>query len=128
MKHTFYASSHSVKSFLPRTCTHLYFQEQVCTMNSLVVQQHHKNIQIRSQNLMLNLILATVGVNVPLQIPYVPDIPSLTNISTSSTSDMPYPPTYEHLHRHLIPKKDGNNELVPYKKDLMSLITSVSSD
>ena len=77
---------------------------------------------------MLNLILATVCVNVPLQIPYVPDIPSLTNISTSSTSDMPYPPTYEHLHRHFLPKKDGKNELVPYKKDFMSLITIVSSD
>ena len=97
-------------------------------MNSLVVQQHHKNVQICSQNIMLKLILATVGVNVPLHIPDVPDIPFLTNISTSSTSDMPYPPTYEHLHRHLIPKKDGNNELVPYKKYLMSLITSVSSN
>ena len=41
---------------------------------------------------------------------------------------MPHPPTFEHLHRHLLPKKDEKNELVPYKKDLMSLITSVVSN
>ena len=97
-------------------------------MNSLVVQQHHQNVQICSQNLKLKQILATVGINSPLQIQDVPDIPSLTNFSTSSTSDMPHPPTYEHLHRHLLPKKDGSNELVPYKKDLISLIKSVSSN
>ena len=73
-------------------------------MNSLVVYQHHQNVQIRSQNIMLKQILATVGVNVPLQILDVPDIPYLTNISTTSTSDMPNPPTYEQLHRHLQPK------------------------
>ena len=74
---------------------------------------------------MLKQILATSGVNVPLHIPDVHDIPSLTKISTSSKSDMPHPPTFEYLHRHLIPKKDGHNELVPYKKYFMSLITSV---
>ena len=42
-------------------------------MNSLDVQQHHQNIQIRSQNLMLKQILATIGDNVPLHIPDVPD-------------------------------------------------------
>ena len=63
-------------------------------MNSLVIQQHHQ-------------ILSSVNVNVPLHIPDVPGIPSLQNISTSSTSDMPHPPTYENLHRHLLPKKDG---------------------
>ena len=97
MKHTFYASSHAIESFLPCTCTHLYFQEQGCTffhtMNSLVVQQHHQDVQIRSQNPMLKKILATAGVNVTPQIPDVHDIPSLTKISTTSTSDMPQTPT-----------------------------------
>ena len=97
-------------------------------MNSLVVQQHHQNVQIRSHNLMLKQIIATVGVNVPLHIPYVPDIPYLKKNSTTSKSDMPHPPTYKHLHRYLLPKKDRKNELVPYKKYLMSLIKNVSSD
>ena len=43
-------------------------------MNYLVVQQHHQNVQILSQNLMLKQILATAGVNVSLHIPDVPDI------------------------------------------------------
>ena len=64
-------------------------------MNSLVVQQHHQNVQIHSQNLMLKQLLATAGVNVYLRIPYVPDISSVTEISTSSTSNMPHPPTFE---------------------------------
>ena len=38
---------------------------------------------------------------------------------------MPHPPTFEELPRNLLPKKDGKNELVIYKKDLMSLIRSV---
>ena len=97
-------------------------------MNSLVVQHHHQNVQACSQNLMLKQILATANVNVPIHIPDVPDIPSLTKISTSSKSDMPHPPTLEHLHRHLLPKNDGKNELVPYKKYLMSLIISVISN
>ena len=59
-------------------------------MNSLVVQQHHQNVQIHSQNLMLKLILVTNGVNVPIHIPDVPYIPYLTNISTSSTYDIPH--------------------------------------
>ena len=78
-------------------------------MNSLVVQQHHQNVQIRSQNLMLKQLLATAGVNVPLHITDVPDISSVTDISTSSTSNMPPPPTLEELPRNLLPKKDGNN-------------------
>ena len=94
-------------------------------MNSLVVKQHHQNVQIRSQNLMLKQLLATAGVNVFLHIPDVPDISSVTDISTSSTSDMPHPLTFEHFPRHLLPKKDGKKELVRYKKDLMSLIYSV---
>ena len=64
-------------------------------MNSLVVQQHHQNFQIRSQNLMLKQLLATSGVNVSLHIPYVPDISSVADISTSSTYNMPPPPTLE---------------------------------
>ena len=63
-------------------------------MNSLVVQQHHQNVQIRSQNIMLKQILVTSGVNVPLHITDVPYIPSLTKIYTSSTSDIPHPPTF----------------------------------
>ena len=83
-------------------------------MNSLVVQQHHQNVQIHSQNLMLKQILVTSGVNVPLHIPDVPYILYITNISTSSTSDIPHTPTFEHLHRNFLHKKDGKNELVPY--------------
>ena len=74
-------------------------------MNSLVVQQHHQNVQIRSQNIVLKQFLATAGVNVSLHIPDVPDISSVTYISTSSTSNMPHPPTFEHLPRNLLPKK-----------------------
>ena len=109
MKHTFYASSHAIKSFLPCTFTLLYFQEQgrtfFHTMNYLVVKQYHQNVQILSQNLMLQQILATGGVNFPLKIPDVPDIPFLTNVSSTSTYDMPNPPTYEHLHRNLLPER-----------------------
>ena len=72
-------------------------------MNSLVVQQHHQNAQICSHNIILKQLLATAGVNFSLHITDVPDISSVTDISTSSTSDMPHPPTFEHLHRHLLP-------------------------
>ena len=76
-------------------------------MNSLVVQQHHQNVQIRSQNIMLKQLLATAGINVSLHIPDVPDISSVTDISTSSTSNMPPPPKLEELPRNLLPKKYG---------------------
>ena len=82
-------------------------------MNYLVVQQHHQNVQIRIHNLMLKQLLATGDVNVSLHIPDVPYISSLTDISTSSTSEMPHSLTFEHLHRHLLPTKYGKNELVP---------------
>ena len=108
-KRDFYASSHTAKRFLSCTYTPLYTQEKghtfFRTMNSLVVQQHHQNVQMRSHNIMLNQFLAAVGVNVPLHIPDVPDVASLINISTTSTSDITHPPTYEHLHRHLLPGK-----------------------
>ena len=97
-------------------------------MNSLVVQQHHQNFQIRSQNLILKQLLATAGVNVSLHIPDVPDISYVTDFSTSSTSNMPPPPTFEELPRNFLPKKDGKNELVVYKKDFISLIYSVMSN
>ena len=97
-------------------------------MNSLVVQQHHQNVQIRSQNLMVKQLLATAGVNVSLHIPDIPNISSVTDISTSSTSNMPHSRTFEQLPRNLLPKKDGKNELAIYKKDLMSLIRSVMSN
>ena len=77
-------------------------------MNSLDVQQHHQNIQIRSQNIMLKKIPATVGVNAPLQIPYVPDIASITNSYTNSTSNITHPPKYERLHRNWLPEKELN--------------------
>ena len=80
----------------------------------MVLQQHHQNIQMRSQNLMLKQILDNVSVIVPLHIPDVPDIASLTNISKTSTSDIAHPPTYEPLRRNLLPKKEGKNKLVPY--------------
>ena len=97
-------------------------------MNSLVVQQHHQNVQIRSQNLMLKQLLATAGVNVSLHIPDVPDISSVTDISTSSTSNMPPPPTLEEIPRNLLPKKDGKKKDGVYKKDLTSLIENVISN
>ena len=76
---------------------------------------------------MLKQLLATAGVNVSLHIPDVPDISSVTEISTSSTSNMPPSQTFEELPRKLLPKKDGNNELVVYKKDFASLIDNVMS-
>ena len=97
-------------------------------MNSMVVQQHNQNVQIRSQNLMLKKLLATAGVNVYLHIPDVPDISSVTYISTSSTYNMPHSRTLEQLPRNLLPKKYGKNEFVIYKKYLMSLIRSVISN
>ena len=113
-----YAPSHSDKNILSRTYTPIYIQEQGCTfvhtMNSLVVQQNHQNIQMRSQNLMLSQILATVSINAPLHIIYVPDIASLTNISTTSSADITHPPTYKHLHRHFLPEKEGNIKLFLY--------------
>ena len=115
---SFYDSSHDEKRFLSYTYTPICIQEQVCTfvhtMNYLVIRQHNQNNQMRSQNLMLKQILATVVVNVPLQIPYVPDIKSLKNISTTSTSDITHTPTYEHLHRNFLPEREGKNKLVPY--------------
>ena len=97
-------------------------------MNYLVVLQRHQNIQMRSQNLMLKQIRATVGFNVPLHIPDVPDFASLSKISTTFTSSMTNPPMHEHLNRHFLREKEGNNKLVPYKKYLMSLITIVNSN
>ena len=41
---------------------------------------------------------------------------------------MPHPPTFQQLPRNLLPKKNGKNGLVIYKKDLMSLIRSVMSN
>ena len=77
---------------------------------------------------MLKQILSTFSVNVPLQIPNVTDIASLTNISTTLRSDIKNSPTHEHFHRHLLPEKEGKNKLVPYKKYLMKLITIVNSN
>ena len=129
-KHTFNASSCAAKRFLSHTYTLLYIQEQVRTFvhtfNYLVVQQHHQNIQMRSQNLMLKKILANVGVNVHLHNPDVTNIAPFNFFSATSTSDITHPPTYEHLHRNFLPEKEGKNKLVPYKKYMISLITIVN--
>ena len=129
-KEYLYASSHAAKSFLPSTYTSLYIQEQghtfVHTMNSLVVHQHHQNIQMRSHNLMLKNILATVVVNALLYNPYVSDIAYLTNIHLIYTPDIAHPPAYEHLCSNLLTEKEGKKKLVPYKKDLMSIMTTVN--
>ena len=77
---------------------------------------------------MLKQLLATAGVNVSLHIPDVPDISSVTDISTSSTSNMPPPPTLEEIPRNLLPKKNGKNKWVVYKKDFASLIENVMSN
>ena len=77
----------------------------------LVVKQQHENIQMRSQNIMLRKILAYVGVNVSVNIPHVPDIASITNIYTTSTSNITHPHTYEHIHRHLLPEKEGKKKI-----------------
>ena len=45
----------------------------------MVVQQHHQNIQICTNNLVLKQIIGYVGVNVHLHITYVPGIPYLKN-------------------------------------------------
>ena len=58
---------------------------------------------------MLKQLLATAGVNFSLHIPDVPDISSLTDMYTSSTSNMPPPLTLEELPRNLLPKKYGKN-------------------
>ena len=71
----------------------------------MVVQQHHQNIQMRGQNLMLKKIIATVDVNFHLHNPDVTYIASLTNISTTLRSDIKNSPTHEHFHRHLLPEK-----------------------
>ena len=52
-------------------------------MNYFVLHKNNQNIQMHSHNLMFNQILASVGVDIPLHIPDVPDIVSLKNISTN---------------------------------------------
>ena len=59
---------------------------------------------------MLKQIVATVGIYVSLHIPDVTDIAYLTNISTTSTSEITHPSTYEHLRRHLPPEKEEKNK------------------
>ena len=62
---------------------------------------------------MFKQILASVGVNFPLHILDVPDIASLTNIYTTSKSNVTHPPTYDLLHSYLLPEKEGNKKLFP---------------
>ena len=64
-----------------------------------------------TQNLILKKILAYIGVNVPIQIPYIPDIQSLTNISTTLAYNETHPPTYEHLCRPSITQNESKKKL-----------------
>ena len=73
-------------------------------MNYLVVHHHHQKFQMSSHKLTLKKILASVGVNFPLQNTYVTDIVSLINIYTTSTSIVTHLPTYERLHKHFLPE------------------------
>ena len=86
-KRNCYASSYANNNFLSTSYTPLYIYEHVSTfvhtMNYLVVKQHYQNIQIHSHNILLKQILASAGVNVPLNIPNIPNIESLTIISTT---------------------------------------------
>ena len=63
-------------------------------MNPLVIQKHHKNIQVRSHNLRLKQIISYVVVNVPIHITDVTDIEYLTKMSTTSTYDITHAPTF----------------------------------
>ena len=74
---------------------YLYIKEHGHTINSSVEQQHHQNIQMNHHNLMLNKMLASIGVAVPINIPDVPDIPYLTKISTTLSSNETHPPIYD---------------------------------
>ena len=66
---------------------------------------------MRSQNIMLKKILAYVGVNVPLHITYVTDIAFIKISYKTSTSNITHPHTYEHIHRHLLPEKEGKKKI-----------------
>ena len=74
---------------------------------------------------MLEQILASIGFAVPLHFPDVPDIPSLTKISTSLASNETHPPTYDHLYSPLLVQKESNNKNITYKKNPMTLIKKV---
>ena len=77
---------------------------------------------MRTHNLTLKKMLASICVTVPLHIPDITDITSLTNNFTTSESNETHPPTYGYLHRPLINQDEPNNKTVPYKKYLMTLI------
>ena len=77
---------------------------------------------------MLKEILASVSVNFPLHIPYIPNMTYLTKIFTTSASNKTNTPTYGHLHRTLLTQNEPKKKLVPYKKYLMSLIKMVNSN
>ena len=54
---------------------------------------------------MLKHMLASICVNFPLHIPYVPGIISIINISTNSSFNKKQPPTYDHLNITLLIQK-----------------------
>ena len=57
---------------------------------------------MRTHNLTLKKMLASICVTVPLHIPDITDITSLTNNFTTSESNETHPPTYDHPHRTLL--------------------------
>ena len=77
------------------------------------IDQHQQNIQMRNHNLMLMEMLASTGFNVYLHILDIPDILSITKISTISASDKTHPSTYEHLHRNSLTQNEPKNKTVP---------------
>ena len=55
---------------------------------------------------MLMQILASVSVNAPLHMTDVTYIEFITNVYTTSTSNITHLPTYERFHRHLLSEKE----------------------
>ena len=81
---------------------------------------------MRTQNIMLKHVISSIGVTVPLHLPNVPDIPSITYISTTSAYNEIHPTTYEHLHRTLQTQNQSKNKTITYKKYLMAIIIMVN--
>ena len=80
-----------------------------------------------TQNIMLKNMLASISATINLHIIDVPDITYLTNIYTTSAPNKTNPPTYEHLHRHLLIQNEPKNKTVPYKKIFMALTKMVNA-
>ena len=57
-------------------------------------------------NLMSRKMIDLIGVTIHLYITDVPDIPCITKISTTSTSNETHLPTHEHLNKTLLPQNE----------------------